>query len=156
MLQSSFAHAPYAQDALIVAERVLSTPYVTIAQLARASMLALADYYGLIQRTKFVDIADLAIEGSSTQRVLDVVKALGGTRYITGHGARHYLSHSLFERQHIEVAYMDYRCKTYPQSHGTFTPYVSALDLIAHTGPAGIDFLLSDSIYWKDFLNEPK
>jgi len=156
MLQASFGHAPHAQDALALAEHVLSTPNVTIAQLARASMLALADYYGLTRNTRFVSGSDLGVDGSSTQRVLDVVKAIGGTRYITGHGAQHYLDHGLFEQQGIEVAYMDYQCKTYPQSHGAFTPYVSALDLIAHAGPAGIDCIVSNSIYWRDFLNEPK
>lgn len=154
MLKISFAQAPYSQDALGVAEHVLSKPYRTIAQLARASLVALADYFGLSRGTRFVDSADLDIQGSNSQRVFDVVKALGGIRYITGHGAMRYLDHNLFERGGVEVAYMDYQRRPYPQSHGAFTPYVSALDLIAHTGPAGIDYIVSNAIYWRDFLNE--
>lgn len=153
MLKASFVKAPYAQEALGLAEYVLSKPYRTIAQLARASQVALADYFGLSRNTRFVDCADLGIEGTSSQRVLDVVKALGGTRYITGHGALRYLDHNLFEREGVEVAYMDYQLRAYPQSHGEFTPYVSALDLIAHTGSAGIDYVVSNPIYWKDFIN---
>lgn len=155
MLRYSFGQAPYAHDALGLAEHVFSGHACTISNVARTSMLALADYLGLSATTRFVNSADLKIQGSSSQRVLDVVKLNGGTRYITGHGASQYLDHRLFEKQGIEVAYMDYQCKPYAQSHGAFTPYVSALDLIAHVGPAGIDCLVSNSIYWRDFLNEP-
>lgn len=151
MLKSSFVQAPYAQDALGLAEHVLSKPYRTIALLARASLVALADYFGLSRSTRFVDCADLGIQGSSSQRVLDVVKALGGTRYITGHGALRYLDHNLFEHAGVEVAYMAYQRRPYSQSHGAFTPYVSALDLVAHTGPAGIDYVVSNAIHWRDF-----
>jgi hypothetical protein len=94
------------------------------------------------------------IEGSSSQRVLDIIKFNGGTRYITGHGASSYLDHNLLEKEGIEVCYMNYQRKPYSQSHGVFTPYVSALDLIAHVGPAGIDCLVSNPIYWRDYLNE--
>jgi hypothetical protein len=154
MLKTSFDQAKYAEDALGLAEHVLLRPYRTIAQLARQSMLALADYFDLSRNTRFVDCADLGIHGSSSQRVFDVVKALRGTRYITGHGASRYLDHNLFEQGGVEVAYMAYQRKPYPQSHGAFNPYVSALDLIAHTGPAGIEYILSNAVNWNNFLNE--
>lgn len=154
MLKTSFAQAPYAQDALGLAEQVLSQPYTHIAQLARASLLALADYFGLTHNTQFIDCTSLDIAGTSSQRVFDVVKALHGTRYITGHGALSYLDHDLFERGGIEVAYMQYQRKTYPQSYGAFTPYVSSLDLVAHTGSAGIDYIVSNPIYWRNFQRE--
>lgn len=155
MLSTSFAQAPYAQDALGLAEHVLTQPHVTISQLARASLLALSDYFGLTRTTRFIDSTSFHIKGESSQRVFDVVKVLEGSRYITGHGALRYLDHNLFEQGGIDVSYMQYQCKRYPQSHGTFTPYVSALDLIAHTGPGGIDYIQSDSIYWRNFQSEP-
>lgn len=155
MLKNSFAKAPYSQDALNLAENVLLKPHTTIAQLARASLLALADYFGLARTTRFVDCTSLKIKGSSSQRVIDIVKALGGSRYITGHGALRYLDHNMFEREGVEVSYMQYQCKPYSQNHGVFIPYVSALDLIAYTGPAGIDYIVSNSMYWRNFKNGP-
>jgi hypothetical protein len=32
----------------------------------------------------------------------------------------------------------------------------SALDLIANCGKEGVDVMCSETIYWKEFLNEPK
>ena len=73
----------------------------------------------------------LGVPGRSWQRVLELVKAVGGTRYITGHGALKYLDHESFEREGVIVEYMDYRPIPWPQLHGSFTPYVTVLDLIA-------------------------
>jgi WbqC-like protein family len=156
ILESSFTRAPFRKDALDLAEIVLSQSYETIADLSRASLYALVDYFGLNRFTRFIDSTSLGIKGSSSQRVFDVVKSLKGSRYITGHGAFNYLDHDLFEQSGIEVCYMQYQRKPYPQSHGVFTPYVSALDLIAHTGSAGIDYLVSSPIYWRKFQSESK
>jgi hypothetical protein len=86
--------------------------------------------------------------------VLDVVRALGGTRYITGHGARHYLDHEAFEAAGVAVEYMDYRCTPYPQFHGAFTPYVSILDLVAHCGHEGVSHIHSGTRPWRSFIDE--
>ena len=154
MLRRSFAKAPHAQAALDVAQAELTRPYRTIAELARASLMAVASYYGLDRDTRFVDSEELGITGKGSQRVVDIVKALGGTRYITGHGALKYLDHEIFEREKIEVSYMSYECKPYLQSYNKFTPYVSSLDLIAHLGREGIEFITSNAIYWKKLKHE--
>lgn len=151
MLEKSFAEAAYAKDALNLAEQVLTQAHTTIADLARSSVLALCDYFGLNLNTRFIDSKSLNIEGANSQRVFDTVKALGGNCYITGHGAFRYLDHEMFERGDVEVLYMEYQQNPYPQNHGEFTPYVSTLDLIAHTGPAGIDFITSKPVYWRNF-----
>lgn len=154
MLEASFAVAPFARDALDLAEHVLLQPYSTLSQLARTSLTAMCDYFGLSTTTRFIDSSSLSIEGESSRRVLNIVQALGGRRYVTGHGALRYLDHDLFEEAGIEVSYMKYQCKPYQQSHGAFTPYVSALDLIAHTGPMGSDYIQSNYVYWRTFQSE--
>ena len=41
---------------------------------------------------------------------------------------------------------MDYQCKEYPQQFGDFTPYVSALDLVANCGRGGKSCICSDAV----------
>lgn len=151
MLKKSFAHAPYASEALTLAEDVLSQPFETIADLSRNSMLALCAYYDLNRGCQFINSRDLNISGSSSERVLEIVKSLGGKCYITGHGASKYLNHELFEQEGIKVSYMNYEKNPYLQSHGIFTPYVSGLDLVAHMGKSGIKLIKSESLYWREF-----
>lgn len=151
-LKQAYAAAPFRKDMLALVDSVYLQSYASIGHLSRHSMAACCRYYGLDAGRRFVEVEQLGIAGTSSQRVRDIVLALGGTRYITGHGARNYLDHRLFEDAGIRVEYMDYEKRPYPQLHGEFTPYVSLLDLIANTGPQGIECICSGTSYWKDFL----
>ncbi|MCX7135190.1 MAG: WbqC family protein, partial [Proteobacteria bacterium] len=93
----------------------------------------------------------LGIGGAGSARVLDIVRKLDGTIYVTGHGARNYLDHEAFERAGVHVEYMQYLKTPYPQLHGAFNPYVSVLDLIANAGRAGLDCIHSQTVGWKEF-----
>lgn len=153
LLAESFKGLPYAQEALKIVEQVYSEPHTCVGGFAQASMMALANYYGLLDGKRVVNINELNISGKSSQRVLAVVSAVKGDIYITGHGARKYLNHQDFEHAGIEVCYMDYQSKPYPQIWGEFTPYVTGLDLIANCGPSGIDWIKSQAIPWRNFIN---
>lgn len=154
MLRQAFESAPHAGDALGLAEAVYQAGDATLGALARRSLLALVDYFGLAQGCRFVDVRALEVPGTSTDRVLEVVRRLGGTTYITGHGAAAYLDHEAFARDGIAVEYMDYRKLPYPQLHGPFTPFVTALDLVANRGRAGVESIASPSMPWERFLRE--
>jgi hypothetical protein len=153
LLRRSLADAPFGGEALQIAASVYAGDTAWLGPFARASLRALANHFGIGQATRFVDIRDLDVPGSGSDRVLAVVRALGGTTYVTGHGAARYLDHEKFERAGVDVQYMDYRLRPYPQSHGDFTPYVSALDLAAHCGRAGAEFICSGTRPWRDFVD---
>ena len=85
--------------------------------------------------------------------MLDLILRLEGTTYITGHGARNYLDHALFERHGVAVEYMDYRRLSYPQLYGPFDPHVTILDLIANVGPSAAGYLCSGTLPWKEFVS---
>jgi hypothetical protein len=51
---------------------------------------------------------------------------------------------------------MAYSRQPYPQSHGDFNPHVSSLDLIAHCGRPGLQYIQSNTVSWKEFVNEPE
>jgi len=151
LLKSSFSGAPFAADALGLAESVYDGRHDTISTLARASMMALIDYFGMTEHRQFIDVTALGIEGNGSDRVLAIVTSLGGTRYVTGHGALNYLDHEAFEQSGISVDYMDYQKLPYPQGHGDFTPYVTGLDLVANMGRGGIEMVRSGTRSWKEF-----
>lgn len=112
------------------------------------------------QQAEFLDIrpkniyrsSKLNVLGDASLRVLNLVKSMGGTEYITGHGAANYLDHSLFEDAGISVSYMDYAPKPWPQEFGEFTPYVTGLDLIAAVGKSGVEYLNPRVILAENFI----
>jgi hypothetical protein len=152
-LAQAYQLAPFCEDMLALVDAVYQGSYSTIGQLAYASMMKCCSYYGLDDGRRFVEVGELGVHGTSSLRVRDIVIALKGSCYVTGLGARGYLDHGMFEESNIRVEYMNYKRIPYQQLHGSFTPYVSLLDLIANAGPRGIDCISSQSIHWKEFLS---
>ena len=58
-----------------------------------------------------------------------------------------------FEAAGVRVEYLDYEKREYPQLHGAFMPFVSALDLAANCGRTNAmrEVIASGTVYWKDF-----
>ena len=151
-LRQAFADAPYRNDMLAVVDRVFSGGYRLLADVSRASMVSLMEYFELEKNLRILDSEALAVDGKSTQRVVDICLALKGQHYITGHGAKNYLDHEEFETKNISVSYLDYQLSPYPQSFGDFTPYVTGLDLVAHCGRSGAEYIQGGLTPWRDFI----
>ena len=154
-LRQAYMTAPYKGEMLDLVDEVLSCEYDSLAELSKASMLALIEYFDLKTNKIFAESSTLPVSGRSTQRVVDLCRYFQAKSYLTGHGARNYLEYSIFEAQGIDVFYAGYGLKEYSQAHGPFTPYVTALDLVAHCGKAGGAYISGKPISWREFLETP-
>jgi hypothetical protein len=152
LLSQAYANTPYLNDMLMLVDRVFANDFKCLADLSKASILSLVDYFGLADNTSFQDSSILNIPGHSSKRVIDLCLHFSTKTYLTGHGARHYLEHERFEAQGIDVAYIDYSLRSYPQDHGKFTPYVTALDLVANCGVEGASWIAGSPVPWRDFI----
>ena len=104
---------------------------------------------------KILRSSQMGIEGNSSQRVLKLVQEVGGTDYITGHGALSYLNHEAFEKAGISVSYMNYVASPWPQSHGVFVPNVTILDLLSSVGSVdAAKYFVCSTQNWKDFKKQ--
>lgn len=154
LLSKAYENSAYFSEMINLVNSIFSQTFTTIADLAFASQQKLCDYFELNPRLKIIDIRQMDTSGSSSHRVLDVVNSLQGDQYITGHGAHKYLDHDIFDAAGIDVQYMQYRKLAYSQQHGAFTPYVSALDLVANCGKQGASSIQSSTCNWRNFKHE--
>lgn len=152
ILDHAYAGCRYRDEMMSVVEGVYSHEFETIGELSVASLMAGCAYFGMVEGHRFADVSTLSVPGSGSQRVLDIVRLLGGTEYVTGHGGRNYLDHEAFERAGIRVSYVNYRKRHYDQMHGEFTPFVSILDLIANKGTQGREMICSDVTDWRAYV----
>lgn len=152
-LAQNYAKAPFRDDMLHIVEQVYQFPSSSLFEVVRASIMEVCEYYQLTGDTQFLVSSQMGIGGRSSQRVFDIVNHLHGVTYITGHGAKNYLDHQLFEQHGIRVEYLNYQRRAYPQLYGAFNPHVSILDLIANTGKEGKQYICSGTIYWKEFVH---
>ena len=147
-----YRSAPFCDEMLAIVGSIYERSFVRLSDLLESGVETVADYFGLSKGPQFRRSSELNVGGSSTQRVLAIVHKLGGSHYLTAHGGKNYLDHEAFEARGIGVEYIDYQRRPYPQQFGSFNPHVSILDLIANVGRAGVEFISSPAIGWREFL----
>jgi len=96
-------------------------------------------------KTEFRSSSGLGVPGGKTERLISLVKAVGGTTYLSGPAAESYLDVEAFRRAGLGLEYKTYDYEPYPQLWGPFEGAVSILDLLMNTGPEARRFLKSRS-----------
>jgi hypothetical protein len=76
----------------------------------------------------------LDIHGDRNTRLLALCKYFGADTYLSGDAAKDYLDVGLFEENGVRVVWQSFKHPEYPQLHGDFIPYLSALDLLLNVG----------------------
>jgi len=149
LLRQSLAGRPLRQEALEMFAR--ATDHAVLADALVDSAEIMARAMGVMPARTLIS-SQMNAPGQSWRRVLDMVLAVGGTRYVTGHGALNYLDHEAFEDAGIAVEYMDYNPRPWPQPFGKFTPYVTTLDLLAALPPDKAAACLNPAVVpWRQF-----
>jgi hypothetical protein len=147
MTRRALRDAPFAEAVEPILRLISGTEWALLADLNLSTTRCIAETLGI--RPELRVSSELGIAGSGSQRVLDICRKLGATKYVTGHGAVNYLRHEDFEAAGIAVEYIDYSLAPYPQLHGAFDPYVTVLDVIANTGPEAPAQVQGATIPWR-------
>lgn len=152
LLHQSYRKAEFADLAMSLVESIYTHDNDSLSEFCIFGIDKITNFLGL--KCEFVLSSSHSFTSSSSKKLLDIVKAEQGDAYITGHGAKKYLDHELFEFSAIDVEYMDYVLRHYPQLHGNFTSYVSIIDLIANMGEKACDYVTAKTINWREFVGE--
>jgi hypothetical protein len=85
------------------------------------------------------------IDGRKTDRLIQILRVVGATHYISGPSASDYIEKEKFDAAGITLEYMEYNYPEYPQLHPPFDSYVSILDLLFMTGPEAPHYIFKGS-----------
>lgn len=150
MIEHALARTPHLAEALRLLDAAHAEPHLV--DLLIGSIEGPARYLGCWKAREVVRSSALGVGTTGSERILDLVRRLGGTRYVTAHGAANYLDHAAFEQAGVAVEYIAYSRTPWRQRHGDFTPYVTVLDLVANEGPAAAGAIRPATMPWRDFL----
>lgn len=79
--------------------------------------------------------SELKVKTNSSQRLVDVCKAVDATTYLSGTGAKNYLDKKLFLKNNINLEFQKYSPIQYPQVFSeNFIPNLSILDSLFNVG----------------------
>ena len=145
LITSSLAKAPHLHDVLALVEPEFDAGHRTISELNVALLRSICSYLGI--QTPMRMSSELGLSGTKTERLIQLVTAVGGTSYLSGPSARAYLDEPRFRQAGIRLAYKQYDYAPYAQFWGPFEGAVSIIDTIAHCGPAARDILKSGAAH---------
>lgn len=140
-LTFSYARAPFFQTYRSLLESFYARHDELIADFTIATTVALAGELGLSQ-TRFMRASEIpGIQGQRTDRLVELLKRVGATHYISGPSARDYIEQDKFDAAGITLEYMVYDYTEYPQLYPPYEPQVSILDLLLMTGPEALSHI---------------
>lgn len=105
----------------------------------------LCNYIGI--GTKTIKSSELNVSGTSTERLVNLIKATGCTEYLSGFGAANYQDVQMFKDYGIELKYSEFIHPKYEQLWGEFTAGLSIIDMLFNCDPRMInDFFIPHEI----------
>lgn len=131
-LRQYYSKAPFFKTYMPEFEEMLSRPWTHIVDLDLETTAMMARWLGLAPEVHRASA--LGIAGEQSTRLLNLCRHFGATRYLSGSAARDYLDLAVFEAAGVSVEWQDYQHPVYPQLHGEFVPFLSALDLVLNCG----------------------
>jgi hypothetical protein len=132
-LQSAYGRAPAFDQVFPRVEELVENPTDELAAYNEGAVRALAGALGL-GGTELVLASGLGVDAQATERLVELVGAVGGTAYLTGGGAEGYQDDERFREAGIEVERQDFRHPEYPQSDDEFVPGLSVIDALMSCG----------------------
>jgi hypothetical protein len=145
-IEHAYRHAPHFEaHADLLRSLYLDCDEALLSRVNRRFLEAVCDVLEI--RTRLTWSSAYTVEGAKTERLVELCKAAGATRYLSGPTARAYLDEGLFAEAQIELRYMDYsNYPPYDQLYPPFEHKVSILDLLVHTGASARNYLNSTSV----------
>lgn len=139
-IQASYGRASHKDEVMPLLSELIGNPTDELAEYNRASIAALADALGLT--TEMVHSSSLGVTGRATERLIELVKAVGGRSYLSGGGARGYQEDERFAEAGIELVQRSFEPPTYPQLASAPVPGLSVIDALLNCGFEGARRLL--------------
>lgn len=132
IIEMNYGKAKFFKDTFPGIKEVLLTEYPSVAALNIALNEYIAGQFGI--KPKFVLASDLNIRSAREEKVICLTLAVGGTKYISGNGARAYQTESHFTDRGVELEYLDYKPIDYLQIWKDFLSCMSVLDYVFNCG----------------------
>lgn len=77
----------------------------------------------------------------STDRLVDICKAIGADTYISGPSGANYIDFERFQAENIHVLFHDFHHPSYPQLYGDFLSHMSVIDILFNCGPESLSII---------------
>ena len=143
-IEQHYRNAPYFEDHAPFLRETYERAWEKLNDLNRHMLGYFVDALGVTTRIDYA--SELDVPGAATDRLVNLVRAVGGRRYYSGAFAiEAYLDVRLFEAAEIGIELQQWESRRYPQQYDPFVPDLSIIDLLFNCGPESRDVLLGEA-----------
>lgn len=133
-LRNSYSKAPFFSEYYPELASFHDVCYERLTELNQVLTKHLARRLGIA--AEFQNSLDVGSVGRKDDKLIALILAVGGTRYVSGPRAADYIDTSKFQKAGIDLIYADYsQYPEYKQISEPFEHYVSILDMLFMLGP---------------------
>ena len=142
-IKQGYSKAPFFTKYASIFQEIYNTEWEYLADLNICLIKKIADVMGL--KTKFIISSEIKVEGVKTERLINILKKIGATEYISGPGAKDYIEVDRFKESGIRLYWYEFEHPAYPQRGDEFVPYLSLIDLLLNTGGGAVTYVREGS-----------
>jgi hypothetical protein len=136
-IEANYRRAPFYDEAFSFLAPLISNPSDSLTEYNLSAIIAFARAFR-IETSKLIIGSTLNAEGSATDLLIAMVKAVDGTAYLCGGGATGYQEDEKFAAAGIELIYQNFEHPIYEQSRmrdgQEFVPGLSIIDALMNCG----------------------
>jgi hypothetical protein len=143
-MRQSYSRASCFEEVVDRIEELISADDRLLADFNERALRAIAEDIGL-DPSRLVRSSELGVEGRATERLIGLVRGVGGRAYLGGGGAAEYEEEELFREAGIELVRQEFQHPQYPQLGDGFEPGLSVIDALMGCGFAGTRKLIAAS-----------
>jgi hypothetical protein len=92
-------------------------------------------------KTEMIRASSLNVGGKSTDLLINIVKELNASVYLSGKGGANYQDEEKFKVNGIKLIYSDFKHPVYPQPWGEFIEGLSIVALLFNCGERSLEYL---------------
>lgn len=138
-IHANYANAEFFDNYADQLEKIYSKPYERLIELNMNLIKFLMSSLDI--KVEVVYSSNFAIRTTSSQKNLDLVKAVHGDTYLSGVGGYDYLDVSILENEGIKVIFQDFKHPVYGQTFAGFVADMAAIDLLFNVGEKAKDLI---------------
>jgi len=144
-LQFNYGRTPFYDELMPdLTELIQRYSTASLAELNEALILHVASLLGI--STPCVRSSEYDLDSRGDQRLVDLVKAVHGSSYLSGSGGDNYQETETFTSSGLDLVYTGFKSTPYTQQNAAeFTPGLSAIDALFNIGPGATRQLLDDA-----------
>jgi len=143
-LHHTYRKASFFEPVIALAEAIYGFETNSLARFNMNAVSAMAGHLGLSCR--FEVSSAFGLSSTSDDRLIDLVKAVGGDTYISGAGGQNYQHPEKFDAAGIGLCVREYKPRPYVQFQGGFVSGLTVLDALFNLGPDAVQQLTYEDV----------